>query len=135
MVKTTRTGLIDRFTWPKAIVKHKIQPNEKCKIDGPIREAERVTTEKRYIDPDVLDDFNAKMAALRTKYPIKSVPAMPTITYDSKTIEAMAGYFKDSDTECPNESDEKLSDCDSEAGDDIDFAEMFQIFLKRHKKN
>ncbi len=55
---------------------------------------------------------------------------MPTITYDSKTIEAMAGYFKDSDTECPNESDEKLSDCDSEAGDDIDFAELFQNFPK-----
>ena len=78
----------------------------------------------------MLDDFNAKMTELRTKYPTKSVPAMPTIKYDSKTIEATAGYFGDGDTDCPDESEKELSDCDSDAGDEIDFAELFQIFLK-----
>ena len=49
---------------------------DKWKIDGPIREAERVKTGKRYLDPTLLDDFNTKMTELRTKYPILSVPAM-----------------------------------------------------------
>ena len=67
MVKTTRPGSIDQYTWPKLNDKQKEEAIEKWKIDGPIREAERVKTGKRYLDPDLLDDCNAKMAALRTK--------------------------------------------------------------------
>ena len=88
--------------------KQKDEAIESWKTEGPIREAERVKTGKRYLDPESLDDFNAKMAVLRTQYPSPTVPAMPTITNESKTkAEAMAGYFEDSETECPNESEQR----------------------------
>ena len=99
--KTSRPDNCDQHAWKKMTDPDKEEAKERWKIEGPIMEAERVKTGKRHLDPTKLEILKTTLAECQNKFPRPVVPAMLTITYDDKTIDAMAGYFSDNRVEDP----------------------------------